>query len=464
MDGTPLALERIKCAWPGLVLADRAYLLSVLLAERGGHPNALIWKRQHEALIDLALEDESAYIRYLAAKRLAAPDKRDGPETRARIEKVKADPSHLVRSAQQEAGAVSPPFAIRIPGQHPVSAAISPQYDPALFWTLDPVYRLAVATWSSWDFSVAEPLRHAAKELLPNGTVTENEMADVLLQYLGPDYVRRYGAKEPRAGRSTYHFNDEVEELWKLIPDIPKQLSGILLGCLPGGDERSPIPPGVLESLDEVDLAYLLGRDDIELKELRRKLFVEPGSEKLRRVAVASAKFELLDSDISNLVSDDIEHKESRDKRIEELSFLAKNCRGARLVQMKAIYHFLSGWKAYHDNEWDAPQSERAKRLWNGGIGRSALQEEVLQLRVFELAKSLSPMRATDEPSQLPRSLKQHQKLISPQNPWRTYLNLWLAVRPGEWRQRIDDLPPVWIRDCHLSDEDELEAGGGQPA
>ncbi|MFZ3275440.1 MAG: hypothetical protein WA182_00920, partial [Candidatus Sulfotelmatobacter sp.] len=76
LDGTPLAMERLRCVWPGLILADRIYLLSVLLADRNFHPSALVWKRHHEALIDLALEDENAYIRYLAAKRVPGPDKR----------------------------------------------------------------------------------------------------------------------------------------------------------------------------------------------------------------------------------------------------------------------------------------------------------------------------------------------------------------------------------------------------
>jgi hypothetical protein len=29
---------------------------------------------------------------------------------------------------------------------------------------------------------------------------------------------------------------------WKLVPDVPTQLAGILLECLPGGDKRSPTP------------------------------------------------------------------------------------------------------------------------------------------------------------------------------------------------------------------------------
>jgi hypothetical protein len=41
MDGTPLALERLRNAWLGLSFPNRAYLISVLLARTGGQPNKL---------------------------------------------------------------------------------------------------------------------------------------------------------------------------------------------------------------------------------------------------------------------------------------------------------------------------------------------------------------------------------------------------------------------------------------
>ena len=277
-------------------------------------------------------------------------------------------------------------------------------------------------------------------------------MADVLLQYLGPAYKQRLSAKEPRLGRSSYHFDQEIEELWKLVPDVPKQLAGILLECLPGGDKRSPIPHGILESLDEENLAFLLRRDDIELGDLRRKFYADSSSEKLRRAAVASIRFDLLDSDISRLVSNLNEHEESRPRQVEELNFLAKYCRGARLVQMEAMHHYLCRWKSNYcrTDEGDALQSERAKRLWNGGSGRLAFGEEVLQLRVFELAKLLSPLDSDEAPSVLPKSLKQHLKLILPQNPWQTYLNLWDSVDllNGQRRTKIFQTSGLGISIC----------------
>jgi hypothetical protein len=456
LDGTPLALERIRAAWPGLALADRIYLLSVLLAHRTAHPYAVLLRRHHEALIDIAMDDENAYVRYLAAKAVPPLDQHDNPAAQARLEKIGKDTSQLVRAAQQEVGSVPPPF--RVYGEDWIKNASEPKYDPALFWTLDPTYRLAAASWSGeWEFSVAEPLRYATKELLPKGTVSVDEMGDVLLQYLGPNYIERFAKKRPRLRRSFYHFEKEVEELWNLVPGIPKQLAGMLLECLPGGSARSPMPPGILESLDDEDLAYFLWRDDVELKDLRRKLYVESSNAKLRTAAVRSLMFHLLDSDISLLVLDGKGQGISKSKGVEELSFLAKYCRSASLAQMEAVYQFLRLWSDYYRNEErDVLQSERAKRLWNDGKGLSALRAELLQLRVFKFAESLSPSNADDEPSALPESLKEYHHLITRDSPWQTYLNLWPAVGPLKWEQKLHDLPDAYIRDFTMPSDGDL--------
>jgi hypothetical protein len=454
LDGTPLALERIRCAWPALTLEDKSYLLSALLADRDGHPNALFWKRHHATLIDVALEDGNAYIRYLAAKRVNAPDRNDDDETQARLEKISTDTSDLVRQSQLEVENVSAPFTLLgAPGDHASVTQISGKYDPAQFWESSQICRLAVATGTDWHFSVTDILRYAAKELLPSGRVTVHEMADVLLQNLGPDYVQRFAKRQPRPRRSSSHFDDEVEGLWKLVPDVPKGVSYILLKCLPGGSRRSPIPPGILEALDDDQLAWFLWRDDVELKELRRKLYLESESEAVRRAAAASVKFDLLDSDISRLVPDAEDSKESKELKISGLLILADYCPVASLVQINALRHFL--WRLDEDNYRTSHRdmaSERAKQIWKDGAGRSTLENEALQSQVFELAKSLCPGREGEYQGQLPSGLEMHQHLISPDNPWQTYLNLWRAVKPAEWKQLYGGLPADWTPDSPLPD------------
>lgn len=73
LDGSPLALERVKLAWPALTTCDRATLLSILLSDSEGDQRSLRWTHHQGQIIDLALGDESSYIRYLAARHVSAP-------------------------------------------------------------------------------------------------------------------------------------------------------------------------------------------------------------------------------------------------------------------------------------------------------------------------------------------------------------------------------------------------------
>jgi hypothetical protein len=97
MGSTPLAQEKLKEAWPGLAMGDRAYLLSVLLADVRKEPLALEYPHHRNSLIDLALSDENGYIRYLAAKHVARPDKDDDAPSTARYRRLRKTRQGLCR-------------------------------------------------------------------------------------------------------------------------------------------------------------------------------------------------------------------------------------------------------------------------------------------------------------------------------------------------------------------------------
>src|ERR1039458_5939546 len=102
LDGTPLAVERLREAWPWLALGDRALLVTILLADEHNGFRAMRLNHHRNAVIDLALADESSYIRYLAAKRVPTPDKQADASVVDRFERVRTDPVTLVRYAQEE--------------------------------------------------------------------------------------------------------------------------------------------------------------------------------------------------------------------------------------------------------------------------------------------------------------------------------------------------------------------------
>ena len=111
LDGTPLAVERLKEAWPVLSPSDKALLLTVLLADSSKEKRAMRWSHHRGQLMDLALGETNPYVRYLAAKHVSAPFKIEGSDEtsdyiadKLRFDKVKSDSSMLVRFAGHEDG------------------------------------------------------------------------------------------------------------------------------------------------------------------------------------------------------------------------------------------------------------------------------------------------------------------------------------------------------------------------
>jgi len=331
LDGTPLAVERLREAWPGLAMSDRAYLIFVLLEERRGGPHALQLKHHKDSVIDLALADESSYIRYLAARHVRTPEKHAEAYEVERFERIRKDPVALVRYAQEEQV------------NHGLMSLFGTR-DLAQFWRQPQAARLTSVS-NERVSDIAELFRFATKELLPVGSVTVYEMADVLLQYIGPRFANEFAGKVTDASHSydgslMYGLAQDSQTLWELIPDVPKELSYLLLDRLPE-PPYSAIPNEVVESLDAHQLECLLSRNDIKAGELRRKTYTESKNEGLRGAAVSSQSFELQDADVSSLVFDLEESEESAKEKFEDLRLLANYCQGATLVQMQAIFELI---------------------------------------------------------------------------------------------------------------------------
>lgn len=456
LDGTPLAIERIKHVWPGLPISERAHLLTILLTDTFKEHKAIRWVHHQKQLIDLALSDDNAYIRYLAAKHVLEPLKFDDDvepigylEETAQFEKVKTDPVFLVRLASKEQD------------QGFMSGELDAQES---FWKRPQTERLVLVNGvTEQGEKIAELLRYATKKLLPINLISVDEMFDVLLQYLGGESISErvvhaeYNASHHYDGYYEYSAGKSVKALWEVIPDLPETLAFVLLECLPekAGFE-SNIPLQIIELLTEVQLEQILMRDDITLKDLRRKIYKESTNESLRVAAVSSQQFELLDSDILELVFEPQESEKSGNKKIKELMMLATYCGGANLVQMQAICDFIKDAPLSYKYDFEVNhgvgignglQTERAKRL-----SPSSLQDEIFKMRLFALAKELAPI----DNSKIPREPSERlvsQGIVAPYNAWQTYLNLTKVVWQDRWKKWIDHLPIVYIRDFDLPNE-----------
>jgi hypothetical protein len=427
LDGTPLGFERMKLAWPALPISDRIRLLKRLDTPTHTDRSAFGRSYRREEMIDLALSDENAYIRYLAARHVDQPstfpgiDQTHHDQDEKRYEKVKADGVDLVRFSGTDAL---------------WQQRVNYIGNPTAFWKLPHINRLVLVDGLRDDGDkISDLLFFATNELLPIQEISTEEMHDVLLQYLDC---------KPITGRFDL-FDDGVSALWNAVPHLPFTLAYTLIESLPGSVSLgSAIAPEVLSSLKPRQIEQLLWRDDIALPELRRKVF-EESSGGLRFAAMSGSDFELLDSDITERVNYASDAAEVAKRKIDELCWMAEGgCKGSTLVQFQATYDLAKSvpnelLPAIHQDyglgdrdQVGFRQADRAKRLlarwWS-----PQLPNEVFHLRLYETSKFWADTKGgTDN---LKKSLRDR---IVVGDPWRTYLNVkTIANSYADWERTI---------------------------
>lgn len=452
LDGTPLAMERLKEAWPGISTSDKAFLLIVLLADSFKEKRAIVYAHHRRQLMELALADTDPYVRYLAAKDVRPPfmgirgDSPEALEEDARREKIRSDSSMLVRFSGND-------------------GMLHGSIDPEKFWCLPHIDRLyRVNGLRESGETIAKLLRYASKEMLPSGRVSLEEMHDVLLQFVGGKTIAERVADAARNEPPCYvedYAGKSVTALWEVVPDLPARLSYVLIDCLPewAGD-NSGIPDRVIKSLNDDQLVRLLYRKDIGLTELRHKLYKESTNDGVRSAAVCFQESDKVESYISELVYSLDEEEESGKRKVVGLKFLAGNCARASLAQYAAIRHMIR----FPPNKYDdgsgflgdyseLNQTMRAKELSSG-----ELKHEIPLLRLFALASQVAPISPNAYPKcDLPEKLKEHQDLVVEHNPWQTYINLQKVACLMNIRWVEETLPEVEIRDFVMPDLAQLD-------
>ena len=435
LDRTPLAIERLKEAWAGLSCSDKITLLNILLPDSTVKNRSDLLPHHREKVIKLALSDINPYIRYLAAKNIRLPFFNKFPDKEL-YEKVQMDSSLLVRCAMKE-GLLN-----------------SLSEDPDTFWKRPHVERLIIVTGvEERGEIIAALLRYASKELLPNNAISLEEILDLLLQYMGWKTIADRVAylEEHDYFEFSRNTDESIEALWEVIPDIPPTLSYVLIDTLPEIVKyRSVIPPKITESLNEDQLIRLLCRNDIALMELRRKIYLESPNREIREAAVSNYGFTLSDLEILNMVYDPTKQGELEKNKIDELLLLAGNWRGGTLVQYEALLYLLENIpKCYNIavSSWDCDRTEiyqahRAKLL------SGELKSGILEMRLFELAKQISPIDLDTIANEIPAELNKYKDLVVIHNPWQTYLNLKSVLQSDSMIKAENILPGVYIRNC----------------
>lgn len=437
LEGTPLAMERLKVAWNDLTQEQKAYLLDHGLRDVDSNPLRINWHHHRLQLLELATADQTLYIRYLAAKYISKPfafkeEEKDSLEYLRReklYKQVSADPSDLIRNAHEESERFY--YSSGVLG------------NPSAFWKLSQLARLAIVNGIEENGEeIAELLKYVTDPSNECG-IEDHNILDVLIQYVGvvPITERVNRAQKfadlNRDGWADYSSRKSLEALWDAVRYLPSYLRVVLLEALPVIDGAAIA--NIVKSLDDPEILSFMYRDEVKLKEMRREFYLQTEKESLRCAAMSSKHFELYDSDISELVILSNDSEEAGKRKLKDLVLLAQSCGGATLAQMEAICNLinkapsnLSGMFGHGDalGAGEQIQERRIKTLT-----AHQLNSEIFNLRLYEHCKYISKDDSCEE----------IEALIAEDNPWQTYLNIKEAVPPQKWVETFGYLPSVFI-------------------
>jgi hypothetical protein len=261
LEPTPSGVAKLVAAWDGLNTESQMLILMAL--ETAGLPTYLTEKVRIKAL-----DSATAYIRYLGARRLYFSGD-DTEEKKAVKQRVDQDPDPLVRYCLLESswGLLRRDLA-----------------DADAFFALPHGARLAkVRSLHGSGEAMASLIGHAVDHQSKEGKVSAIELFEILSDYVNKtEFKKHYGSdNESYDGLTEQLRGKDIDALWRLALKVPEGISHILIENLPpGAGLSSGIPDDVLSGMSDGQLTTLFSREDIQLKELRKKVFFEAGDER----------------------------------------------------------------------------------------------------------------------------------------------------------------------------------------
>ena len=272
LEPTPSGVAKLVAAWEGLSTELQILILTGL--DKAGLPAYL-----KEKVCIKALDGANAYVRYLAARLLDFSGD-DTDEKKAVKQRIGEDPDPLVRYCLLEnrwdglwrdlanCGAFS----------------ASDLADADAFFGLPQEARLAkVRSSYGSGTEIANLIGHAVDHQLNEGKVSAIELFEILSDYVNrTEFKKRYGPdNESHDVGIEYDRGKDIDALWRLVLKVPEYISDILIKNLPpGAGLSSGIPEDVLSGMSDGQLTTLFNREDIDLKDLRKKIVFEAGEKR----------------------------------------------------------------------------------------------------------------------------------------------------------------------------------------
>jgi hypothetical protein len=175
----------------------------------------------------------------------------------------------------------------------------------------------------------------------------------------------------------------------------------------------------------------------------------------LLHASVSSSQYAIQDEEISEIFA-------SGKAVAAQAVALTQSARGTTLVQKQALRWFIDKYDL--DPVWVQIMAEKHLGARSEKLTAKSLESEVLQMRLFELARVLT-LTATDgldsihgqysgDWDHLEAAAKEYSSLVIESNPWETYLKLRLKIRDVSALRRV--LPSA--KDERYLDKKQLPA------
>lgn len=352
LQPTPSGIEKLLAVWGGLTTETQLLILSEIKEKR---PLAHLLGKFYAK----ALESTNPYVRYLVAKELRFR----GEDWQKYIKRIEEDPHPLVRYCLL----VWSPLL---------------DYRPEEFFKLPQEARLAsVRELNGCGEEVAALISYAVDHQLKDGTVSEIDLFEILLDYVNrAEFKAAYADERDTYGSKEYRKGQDIESLWTLVLKLPENISHVLIEHLPpSADLSTVIPEAVLQGMNNRQLTTLLSRQDIKLPELRKRIFFEADQERWEvRAAAICCNLDLTYQEFTQVLA-----KPEKERRA-MLTELAVETSDLRLCLYSAIHDILR--RREHAAFATDKLRQQLSRLKGGQRER-----QLRDLQLYYLARSAVP-------------------------------------------------------------------------
>ena len=416
MQPTPSGIRKLLAAWDGISPETQMLILSKFDEVRA--PPHLIRK-----VYIKALDSSNAYVRYLAARKFKF-ERSLTEEERVIKGRIENDPDPLVKYALLE---------------NPSSLSV--MYDDAFkdadsFFALPQEARLAklrlIVGGGKW---IAGLVSEAVDRHLKEGIVSEIELYEILGDYLTkPAFKERYtNGQQTYDGYNEYTKGSDIESLWELVPKLPASLSTLLIENLPESSGlKTEIPKEAIDAMTDHQLELLLSRQDIDLKELRKKIFWEDSDRNAKlRSASIRVNFSLDNDEFARILTKPVK------ERIQILEDLGMMARDLRLCIYDAIHDALFASDASPfggDYEYALLARDQLKTRLRE-LEDWERESELTDLRLYRLAQSTVPWDSSKTGSSPSGVFEFLADEIVAGDTWATFMAFSKA-----WRRKQDEL------------------------